>query len=266
MIDAHAHLWQLGRNGCVWPTPDFAPIYRDFSIEDLRAAAQPSRVDGVILVQSQEGDADTDWLLSLIADPLIAGIVGWTDFLASNAPAAIERLAANPKLKGLRPMVQDRESDWYDSPALDPVFAAVEGLHLVLDALLRPRHLPSLFRLASRHPVLSVVIDHGAKPAPADFDSWSELIGLIARLPNVSCKLSGLLTELPPGATDEDVAPLFDRLWNAFGAERLIWGSDWPVLTLAGDYGSWLAQCRRLVPSIHHQAVFASNACRTYRI
>jgi len=266
VIDSHVHLWRLGQNGCAWPTPDLKAIYRDFTLADVRRIVQPAGVDQLVLVQSQEDDSDTAWLLSVARDPLIAGVVGWTDFQKPDAPAQIGRHASNPSLRGLRPMVQDRESGWYDDAALDPAFAAMTALQLVLDALVRPRHLPSLLRLALRHPDLSIVIDHAAKPVPDDLDRWSEQIELLARLPNVACKLSGLLTELPPGAPPRAAAPVFDHLWNIFGAERLIWGSDWPVLRLAGDYASWLEQCRQLVPSIHHQAVFDTNARRIYGI
>jgi L-fuconolactonase len=266
VIDTHVHLWRIGQNGCTWPTPDLAPIYRDFTVDDLREVVRTAGVDQVILVQSQEDDSDTSWLLALARDPLIAGVVGWTDFANEEAPTSIGRLASSPKLRGLRPMVQDREADWYDAPELDPAFAAMTALQLVLDALIRPQHLPSLLRLAMRHPDLSIIIDHAAKPVVSDLDSWSEQIDLLARLPNVACKLSGLLTELPPGAPAEAVVPVFDHLWNAFGAERLVWGSDWPVLRLAGDYVSWLRQCRQLVPSTHHQAVFDTNARRIYGI
>jgi L-fuconolactonase len=266
VIDAHVHLWRLGQNGCAWPTPDLTAIYRDFTLDDLRGVAQPGGVDRLILVQSQEDDSDTAWLLSVARDPLVAGVVGWTDFYNPDAPAQIGRLAANPMLRGLRPMVQDRSMDWYDAPELDPCFAAMAALQLVLDALVRPRHLQSLLRLAMRHPDLSIIIDHAAKPLVNDLNSWVGEVDLLARLPNVSCKLSGLLTELPPGAPRNAVAPIFDHLWNIFGAERLIWGSDWPVLRLAADYCGWLEQCRQLVPSIHHQAVFDTNARRIYGI
>lgn len=266
MIDTHVHLWQLGHNGCSWPTPDLPPIYRDFALDDLRPLTGVERVERVIVVQSQESDADTSWLLSLADDPLIAGIVGWTDFLDPDAATAIGKLASNSRLRGLRPMIQDREADWYDAPELDPAFAAMTTLDLVLDALVRPRHLPSLLRLAMRHPNLTVVIDHGAKAVPNDLGTWSEQMTLLARLPNVSCKLSGLLTELPPGAPAAGVAPIVQYLWNAFGAQRLMWGSDWPVLLLAGEYQGWLDQCLTLVGTAHHDAVFDSNARRIYGI
>jgi L-fuconolactonase len=266
VIDGHVHLWQIGQNGFAWPTPDLEPIYRDFTLDDLAQAASAAGLDQAILVQSQEDASDTAWLLSLPAHPLIAGVVGWTDFTAADASSVIGQLASDPRLRGLRPMVQDREANWYDSADLDPAFAAMTALQLVLDALVRPQHLPSLLRLAQRHPELSIVIDHAAKPLISDLDPWAGQMAMLAGLPNVSCKLSGLLTELPAGLAADGVTPIFDRLWNAFGPERLVWGSDWPVLNLAGDYDSWLNQCRRFVPSVHHEAVFESNARRIYGI
>lgn len=266
MIDTHVHLWRLGQNGCTWPTPDLAPIHRDFTLDDLREVTRAAGVDRVVLVQSQESDTDTAWILSIAEDPLIAGVVGWVDFFRRDAPAAIGALARNPRLRGLRPMVQDREANWYDAPELEPAFAAMTTLQLVLDALVRPRHLPSLLRLALRHPDLAILIDHAAKPTPEEFASWAEQMDLLGRLPNVSCKFSGLLTELPAESPAEALAAIFDHLWNAFGAERLAWGSDWPVLELAGTYSDWADRCRKLVPLAHHQAVFDGNARRIYGI
>lgn len=264
MIDTHVHLWRIGQIGCSWPTPDLKPIYRDFVIDDLRALVGATGVNRVVLIQSQPADADTSWLLSVAGDPLVAGVVGWTDFLAPDAAAAIAHLATNPRLRGLRPMVQDLDPDWYDQPKLDPAFAAMTALQLVMDALVRPRHLPALLRLAMRHPDLSIVIDHGAKPVPNHLHGWAEQMALLARLPNVTCKLSGILTELAPDARPQGVEPVFNHLWNAFGAARLLWGSDWPVLLLAGQYEAWLEQCRLLVPPSDHEAVFAGNARRAY--
>lgn len=255
MIDAHAHLWRLGEHGCAWPTADLTAIHRHIELPELRTLAEANGIDGVVLVQSQEDVADTEWLLSLADDPLVKGVVGWTD-LAHSIPA-------HPALKGLRPMVQDRAADWYDDPALDAGLHAMTGAGLVLDALVRPRHLASLARLALRHPDLTIVIDHAAKPVADDLDGWADAMYEIATCPNVACKLSGLLTEAGiAGAVDR----VFDILWHAFGPDRLIWGSDWPVLTLAGDYRGWLAEARRLIPIEHHQNLFDGNARRLYRL
>jgi len=255
MIDAHVHLWRLGEHGCVWPTADLPRIHRTIELPELRALAEANGIDGVILVQSQEDVADTEWLLSLADDPLVKGVVGWADL---GAP-----IPSHPALKGLRPMVQDRAADWYDDPALDAGLHAMTEAGLVLDALIRPRHLASLARLARRHSDLTVVIDHAAKPVADDLDGWADDLREIAICSNVSCKLSGLLTE--PGIA-EAVDRVFDSVWRAFGPDRLIWGSDWPVLTLAGDYRGWHAEARRLVPVEHHQSVFDGNARRLYRL
>jgi L-fuconolactonase len=264
VIDSHAHLWRLGENGCTWPTAEFPAIHRDFGLEDLRAVAESCGVDGVLLVQSQPNVRDTRWLLSLAEDPLIAGVVGWVDFEQPNAAESIIDLVKHPALRGLRPMVQDKDGNWYDLPGLDAAFAVAAEAGLVLDALVRPRHLPSLHRLAKRHPRLNIVIDHGAKPDFADLSSWSEWMAQLSGLPNVSCKFSGLLTELPAGAPADAIAPAFEILWDAFGADRLIWGSDWPVLTLAGSYQDWLTQALGLVPDEDRQHVFDLNARRVY--
>lgn len=254
MIDAHVHVWRLGANGCTWPTAELPVIHRDFDLSDFRGTAGET-VTGVLLVQSQEDAADTRWLLDL-EDPLIAGVIGWSDLESGDA---IRALAAHPLLKGLRPMVQDREADWYDRVGAAPLAAMVES-GLVLDALVRTRHLGSLERLAGRHPGLTIVIDHAAKPDSGGFDSWKRAIDSIARLPNVHCKLSGLATE------DVAVTDAFAVIWQAFGPARLIWGSDWPVVTLVASYGEWLGIARALVPAKHHDGVFGGNARQAYRL
>jgi L-fuconolactonase len=209
----------------------------------------------VLLVQSQEEAADTKWLLSL-TDASIAGVVGWADL---EAVEEVRALAAHPRVKGLRPMVQHLEADWYDRVGEASLIAMVET-GLVFDALIRPRHLASLERLASRCPGLTVVINHAAKPDSANFDSWKRRIDSIARLPNVDCKLSGLVTE------DVPIAEAFAVIWQAFGPARLIWGSDWPVVNLAASHGGWLEIARSLVPAEHHDAVFGGNARQAYRL
>ncbi|UYY59340.1 amidohydrolase family protein [Sphingomonas sp. S2-65] len=254
MIDAHVHVWQLGRHGCIWPTPDLAPIHRDFTLADYPGDA------GLILVQTQEDARDTAWLLALAQDPRILGVVGWADL---ERP---ESIPAHPKLKGLRPMVQGRAPDWYDRPELAAGFEAMAARGLVLDALVRPAHLPALARLAARHPDLTIVVDHAAKPDFADLPAWSAAIAGLAPYPNVACKLSGLLTELAPGAGPDALRPAFDTLWRLFGPDRLLWGSDWPVVTLAASHADWLALAQSLVPAEHHAAIFAANAARIYRL
>ena len=198
MIDAHVHLWRPGLNDCIWPGPDMPALHRDVLPEELWAEICGTGVSRVVLVQSQESEADTHWLLDLAhADERVAGVIGWSDLAAGDAPARIDRAAARGKLLGLRPMVQDRADDWYDDPALDPALAHLARRGLVLEALVRSRHLAALARCAGRHPDLRVIIDHAAKPAMGECGMfWEEAMKRLAGLPQVMCKISGLVTEL----------------------------------------------------------------------
>jgi L-fuconolactonase len=255
VIDAHVHLWRIGEHGCAWPPPDLDAIHRDVELPELRALAAVNGIDGVVLVQSQDNAADTDWLLSLADDPLVLGVVGWSDLRGD--------LPSHPMLMGLRPMVQDRAADWYDDPAIDAALAAMTHRGLVLDALIRPRHLAALHRLAVRHPALSIIIDHAAKPDAGDLPGWEAELRAIAERPNVACKLSGLVTEPDLTPRIGEVAAIVS---DAFGTDRLLWGSDWPVLTLAGKYAPWLAHAQSLIAPGDRDAVFGGNASRIYAL
>jgi L-fuconolactonase len=267
MIDAHQHVWQLGRNGCAWPTKAEEPIFRDYGLADFRAEAARCGVARTVLVQSQEDARDTDWLLDLAeADDTVAGVVGWADLGAPDAAARIAALAAKPKLKALRPMVQDKLADWYDDPVLETAFAAMVEHGLRLDALVRVPHLAALDRLAERFPQLAIVIDHAAKPhidAEDGYAEWHAAIAPLAARPNVFCKLSGLLTECG-SAPAEAIGPYVGAILELFGPERTMWGSDWPVLELAAGYCEWLSMAQACVPRAARQHVFEGTAARFY--
>lgn len=272
MIDAHFHLWQLARGDYGWLTPALAPIYRDVTLADWRTISQPCGVRGGVLVQAAPTEAETAYLLDQAeqADDVLA-VVGWVDLLARDAPARIEALARRPKLRGLRPMLQDiADPDWMLQPALAPALQAMERCGLVFDALVKPVHLPRLLRLAARHPDLRIVIDHGAKPAiPGDaagWAAWTEGLQALARETPAFCKLSGLWTEAAPGASVEVVQRHARWLLGCFGPARCLWGSDWPVLELAGRYEAWLAAARDGVPAENHGVVFEGTARLAYRL
>lgn len=272
LIDAHQHFWRIGQNDCVWPTPDLAAIHRDFEPRDLRAAAG-SELAGAVTVQSQPSDADTDWLLRLTQDePLVLGVVGWVDLSSPKAPARIAALSAAPKFKGVRPMLQDLSDDaWIARSDLEPAIDALVAHDLSLDALVFTRHLSHLLTLATRRPDLRIVIDHGAKPPIASdaFAEWAEAMSKLASLPQVYCKLSGLLTEARPDQPPEAINPYVDQLIALFEPDRLMWGSDWPVVGLAADYAAWLGQAKSF-PALRDpafaQAVFSDVARRFYRL
>jgi len=269
LIDAHCHVWRLGENDQTWPPPDLTAIHRDFSLADLRTASGPLGLTGVVLVQSQPSARDTAWLLALAAeDPLVMGVVGWTDLADADAAARIAALAANPHLKGVRAMLQDLAGDWILNPRLDRAVEALVAAGLAFDVLIKPEHLPSILAFARRWPDLRLVIDHGAKPRIGEgrLDPWRDDIAALAEQSSVYCKLSGLLTEAGNTPDAATVAPFVEHLLGAFGADRLIWGSDWPVLTLAGDYAGWRALCAALTPASGHAALFGETARRFYRL
>lgn len=266
MIDAHVHIWRLGSNGCTWPTPDLAAIHRDFGLTDMAATLADTGVDQVVLVQSQESEDDTVWLLAeAAASPLAAGIVGWVE-PSEDPRQRIAGLQGQGPLVGLRVMAQDRPAAWLADPALHGQFRALADLGLSLDLLVRPQHLACCADLADAFPTARMIVDHIAKPliAAGGFAAWREAIAPVAERPNMMCKLSGLITETASGAAMESLAPYVEAALNLFGPERLVWGSDWPVILLNGAYRGWLDLARSVIPARHHEAVFGSNARRFY--
>ena len=280
MIDAHLHLWQIGRHDCIWPTPELAAIYRDFGLADVLPQAQAAGITGAVLVQSQESDADTDYLLAIAEQSgFVKAVVGWVDLASPGAPARIAQLAQHPKLRGLRPMLQGLpEDDWILRPELEPALAAMKEHQLSLDALVFTRHLTHVEILAKRHPDLAIVIDHAAKPViiandrPAD--DWRSALTQIAQRPNVYCKLSGLVTEAGKTQGEAELLPYIHHLLSVFGTERLMWGSDWPVIRLApnnslSNYKNWLSLVHHALSgckTIDIENVFIGTSLRFYRI
>jgi L-fucono-1,5-lactonase len=251
-IDAHQHFWRPSRGDYGWLTPEaFPDLYRDFGPGDLAPLMVMAGVERTVLVQAAPTEAETDFLLEIAAEnSMVAGVVGWTDLAAPDAPAKIERMSSNRKLLGLRPMLQDLDDDaWILRPRLASALDAMENFSLTLDALIKPRHLPHLARLIEARPELPVVIDHGAKPdiSAGELDGWAEQMRAIGRGSAAFCKLSGLVTEARPGWRKEDLRPYVDVLLDAFGANRLMWGSDWPVVNAAGGYAAWRRAAEALV-------------------
>lgn len=270
-LDAHQHFWQLARGDYGWLTPDFEPIYRDFGPDDLTPLLKRFGIDGTILVQAAPTVAETRFMLDLARqNAFIKGVVGWVDFEAPDAPDQIAELAKDPKLVGLRPMIQDiDDSDWMLKDSLAPAYHALVAHDLVFDALTLPQHLAKLLRLAERHPDLRMVVDHGSKPqiATGKITGWAKDMSAIARDTSTFCKLSGLLTEAGDNWTVKELRPYVDHLLEAFGPERLIWGSDWPVCTLACSYEDWVRLTGELLKDLSEdekQAVLGGNAERVY--
>jgi L-fuconolactonase len=274
-IDAHQHYWNPERGDYGWLTPDLALLYRTFGPDDLAPLRERAGVSRTVVVQAAQTVDETRYLLDLARNEAsIAGVVGWVPMLDGDAPALIAKFACDPKFKGVRPMLQDLPDDnWIANPALKPAVDALIAHDLAFDALIFTRHVDALGTFIERFPQLRVVIDHGAKPPIRDgstgWHAWAEGITRLAKLPHVHCKLSGLATEAAQGWTEATLRPYVDHLLAAFGPNRLMWGSDWPVLNLNGDYLLWHSIATELLASIsdaERDAVFGGNAAAFYRL
>lgn len=269
MIDSHMHLWEVARGDYGWLTPDL-PIHRDFTLADAHASAPG--LDGVILVQAAPTEAETRYLLDIAerSAGFVRGVVGWCDLAAEDAPERVAALARTPLLCGLRPMLQDIvDPDWILRKDVARGLEAMAATGLVLDLLIKPMHLPRCLILAARHPGLIMVIDHCAKPeiAAGAWSPWAADIEQIANETALFCKLSGLVTEAGGNTALQDILPYARHVLGVFGPERLLWGSDWPVVTLCCSHADWLGAAHALLadlPATQHQAVFATNALRVY--
>lgn len=282
--DGHCHYWTLERGDYGWLRPDalhLIPIYRDFGADDMRPLAEAADVDRRILVQAAPTEAETLYLLEQArTDTAVAGVVGWVDLTTSESIESLERFSEAPLFKGVRPMLQDlKDPAWIATRPHPDAIAALKKLGLRFDALVTPPHLDALVTFVHGNPDLPIIIDHAAKPAlgaPVDdprHAMWKRGMAALARAPQVYCKLSGLLTELPAdrrGSTEAATTalkPLFDKLLAWFGPERIVWGSDWPVLTLAADYDFWVEVTGLLLEDLssHERAeILAGSAKRFY--
>ena len=274
-IDAHQHYWDPARGDYGWLTPDLAALYRRFGPADLAPLRERAGIARTVVVQAAPTVDETRYLLGLARDDdSIAGVVGWVPLLDRGAPALIAELARDAKFKGVRPMLQDLpDDDWIANPALAPAIETLIAHELAFDALVFARHIDALLSFASRYPSLRIVVDHGAKPpiveGPAGWQPWADRIAKLARLPHVHCKLSGLATEAAPRWTEATLRPYVDHLLASFGPERLMWGSDWPVLNLNGDYLLWHSIATTLLDvltDVQRDAIFGGNAAAFYRL
>lgn len=278
--DAHCHIWALERGDYDWldsTDPALAPIARDFSAADLTARLDRAGIARAIVVQAAPTEAETLWLLDQARDtPQIAGIVGWVDITEPDLAQRLAVLTRDPALRGIRPMLQDLAPDWLANAPILGWAGALMDHGLRFDALVRPAHLATLAQVMKAHPDLPVVIDHAAKPAlsaPKDdprHQMWREGMARLAGDTSALCKLSGLMTEMAPDDLDrarEVLFPVLDQILHWFGAARLMWGSDWPVLRLAGSYDGWHALCAEWLARQSHSTrdqITSQTAARFY--
>ncbi|MBD9725357.1 amidohydrolase family protein [Streptomyces sp. ID-01-6.2a] len=275
-VDAHHHVWDLAVRDQDWITgPELAPLRRDFTLHQLESAASVAGVTATVLVQTITVPEETPEFLALAAgSDVVAGVVGWTDL---TSPAVADTLAALREgpgggyLVGIRHQVQgEPDLRWLTRPDVRRGLAAVADAGLVYDLLVQPHQLPAAVEAAAGLPELTFVLDHLGKPpvASGELEPWAGEIRRLAALPNTVCKLSGLVTEADWHSWRvADLVPYADTVLDAFGPERLMYGSDWPVCQLASDYVEVLDVADALMSGLgeaEHREVFAGTAVRVY--
>jgi L-fuconolactonase len=240
-IDAHQHFWHYSLQEYPWIRRGMEILRQDHLPGDLAPILRSARIDGTVTVQARQSLAETEWLLALAKEyPFIKGIVGWVDLRSPDVRAQLERFCAHPAFRGVRHVVQDEPGDQF---MLRPDFlqglAALAEFGLTYDILIFPRHLPVACQVVERFPEQRFVLDHLAKPRIKDgiVEPWATGIRRLASFPNVYCKISGMVTEADWRRWQApDFRPYLDVVFDAFGPERIMFGSDWPVCTLAGSY------------------------------
>lgn len=275
-IDSHQHFWRYSADEYPWIGPDMERIARDFLPADLEAVARPEGIAGSVAVQARQSLEESHWLLELAAaHPFIQGVVGWVDLRSERVADDLAALSHNPKFVGVRHVVQDEPDPRFVLG--EPFMRGVRALHafgLTYDLLLYPQQLPAAIELAGQLPEQPFVLDHLAKPRirlgvqDAGFDTWRQDIEALARHDNVFCKLSGMVTEAAwRGWTQADFVPFLDVVLAAFGPDRLMFGSDWPVCLIAAEYAEVVGIVRDFFSQAtvgEQSQIFGDTAVRFY--
>jgi L-fuconolactonase len=268
-IDAHQHYWSIGRGDYGWIQKGDA-LDRDYLPADLAPLNAAAGIDQTIVVQAAPTVAETDWLLALAPDePSILGVVGWAPLDDPDDPT-LDRLGADAGCVGVRPMLQDLPDDWIERRVERETLERVAAHGLVFDVLARPAQLLPALHALEQVPELVAVIDHLGKPDYASHPgAWADAMRSLAARPGTHCKLSGLITELGPGWARDDVRAHAEVALQAFGPDRVLFGSDWPVCLTAGshrqvvDLAGWLLEA---LEPVERDAVFGGNAARIYHV
>ena len=274
MIDSHQHFWSVERSDYGWLTPALAAIYRDFTPDDLRPALKRAGIDRTILVQAAETEAETDYLLEIAArTDFVAGVVGWLDLDSDGFAGRLAHYRRNPLFVGVRPMLQGLDDDAFIlRPRVIESLKRLAAENVPFDILTFPRHLPHVARALDQVPDLRAVVDHISKPmiAERNLDPWRHDIAAVAAFPNVSVKISGMVTEARADWSVEDFRPYVDHVVEVFGEDRMMFGSDWPVSTLAASHAEVCNLARTLLaPHLGPagiEKVFHTNAARFYGV
>jgi L-fucono-1,5-lactonase len=271
-LDAHQHFWRYNAARDGWITDEMAAIRRDFLPEHLAPELRAHEVEGTVAVQADQSEEETRFLLDLAEHhPLIRGVVGWVDLRSARVAERLEFFSEFPRLRGFRHIVQSEPDDRF---LLRPDFlrgiGALRQFGFTYDLLVYPHQLPAAVELVAKFPAQKFVLDHIAKPPIKSHEiaDWEASIRQLAAQPNVYCKLSGLVTEADWKCwRAEDFRPYLDVVFDCFGAERLMFGSDWPVCLLAASYGQvkqLIADYTKGLPQADRDKIFGLNAGRFY--
>ena len=272
-VDAHQHFWHYDSVRDSWIDHTMALLQRDFLPDDSAPALRAAGMDAVVAVQADQSEAETDFLLDLGAQyAVIRGVVGWVDLRAPSLTETLTRQRSNPLLKGFRHIAQSEPDDFLGRPEICAGIAQLGDHGFTYDILIRPSQFAAADFLVESCPGVRFVLDHCAKPpiASGDLSEWRRGIARLARHANVSCKISGLITEASwTRWSASDILPCLDVAAAAFGADRLMFGSDWPVCLLAGEYArvaelveSWAAR----LTATERERVFGGTAMSVYRL
>jgi len=270
-LDAHQHFWSYDAAQYPWIPPG-SPLHRGWLPDDLAELQKPLGFDGSIAVQARQVVGESDWLLGLADKHAnVKGVVGWVDLRSDRVEADLARLAAHPKFVGVRHVVQEEpDDDFMLGQDFQRGISKLAAYGLTYDILIYPKQLAAATRLAENFPQQPFVLDHLAKPQIKDgiIEPWKSQLRRLAQLPNVHCKVSGMLTEADHQTWQaEQFRPYLDTVFEAFGPSRLMYGSDWPVCLFAGSY----AQAYRLVDDYargltdaERAGLFGANCARFY--
>ncbi|MFZ0690144.1 MAG: amidohydrolase family protein [Acidobacteriaceae bacterium] len=272
-IDAHHHFWHYSPAEYDWIDDAMASIRRDFLPADLAPAIASANIDAVVSVQARQTLAETETLLAhATAHPWIAAVVGWVPLIDPAVGDLLDRLAADTTLKGVRHVLQAEPDAYMDRTDFNAGLAQLRPRNLAYDILILHHQLPAAIRLVDRHPDQVFVLDHIAKPPirNRELQPWARDLVELARRPNVSCKLSGVVTEADYAAWNyEQILPYLEAALAAFTPVRLMFGSDWPVCRVATTYLDWVRTVERFAASLtaaEREALFHSTAARAYRL
>jgi L-fuconolactonase len=274
MIDSHHHLWAYSNEEYGW-IPEGSPLAQDQLLAELEGVTSASGVDGTVVVQARQVVEESDFLLALADESdLIRGVVGWVPLIDEEVGEELERLALLEKFKGVRHVLQDEPDEYFLRDDFHRGLAKISAHDLCYDLLLFQRQLPVAIELVDRQSELGIIVDHLAKPDACNGrveDGWRKGMKELAKRENVmGVKFSGLVTEFPDGEIDGGtVEAYFNETLEIFGAERVMFGTDWPVCLLRSSYQDWAKKVTSLVSGLsdgEQEKILSANAIRVYKL